>query len=76
MNDLKLLQQCYMVNTDYRELYPAIECHNDIYYIQYDLCNNHIRFQMTEENVIDKLWIAQIKRKVIEWISEVKEYED
>lgn len=73
MNDLKVLQQCYMVKADYRELYPAIEHYNDTYYVQYDLGNNHIRFEMTESNVIDNLWIAQIKRKVIEWINGVSE---
>lgn len=71
MNDLKVLQQCYMAKTDYRELYPAIEHYNDVYYVQYDLGNNHIRFEINEKNVIDNLWIAQIKRKVIEWINEV-----
>ena len=73
MNDLKVLQQCYMVKADYRELYPAIEHYNDAYYIQYDLGNNHIRFEITEKNIHNRLYLNGIKRKVVEWISEVSE---
>ena len=63
------LQKCYCVEN----LYPTIECCNDIYYIQYDIDNNHIRFEITEKNIHNRLYLNGIKRKVIEWISEVSE---
>lgn len=71
---MELLQQCYMVEVDHKQLYPSIECYNDMYYIQYDLGNNHIEFELTDNNVHDNLWMARIKRKVVEWYDEITSY--
>lgn len=68
--DLELLQQCYMVEVDHKQLYPAITTFRDEYHIQYDLGDNHIMFVVTYENIYNRLYLSGIKRKVVEWVDE------
>lgn len=71
---MEMLQQMYMVEVDHRQLYPAIEYYDNTYYIQYDLGNEHTRFEVTERNLYNTLYCASVKRKVIEWVNEIKSY--
>lgn len=63
------LEKCYCVEN----LYPTVTNYDNMYYVQYDIYNNHIRFGITEKNICNKLYIAQIKQRVVEWIGECME---
>lgn len=68
---IKTLQQMYMVEVDYKQLYPNITCYNDEYHIRYDLGNNHIMFVVTDENIYNRLYLNGVIRKVVEWVNDV-----
>lgn len=62
---MELLQQMYMVEVDYKQLYPAIEYYDNKYYI---------RFEMTEHSLYNTLYCASVKRKVVEWVNEIESH--
>lgn len=71
---LESLQKIYSIKAGNKQLVPCITSHfNDMYHIRYDLDNTHLQFEITEDNLYNRIYLADIKRKAIEWVEEIEE---
>lgn len=71
---LESLQKIYSIKVDNKQLVPGITSHfNDMYHIRYDLDNNHLQFEITEDTLYNRIYSVDIKRKAIEWVEEIEE---
>lgn len=71
--NLETLQQMYSVKVNNKQLLPCVTIHFwDMYHIRYDLGDNHIQFEVPEENLYNRLYLAGIRRKAVEWAEEIE----
>ena len=71
--NLETLQQMYSIKVNNKQLLPRVTIHFlDMYYIRYDLDDNHLQFAVTEKNLYNRLYLAGIRRNAVEWAEEIE----
>lgn len=70
--DLELLQQCLMVEVDYKQLYPAISEINGIVYVQYDVGDEHLTIDVPTYVLNDFRSCRVIREKCYQWYEGLK----
>lgn len=65
---MNLLQQAFTVEVDFKQLIPSITEYNGNTIIQYDMGDNHIRFELTDEELADTMTYTVIRNRVKHWV--------
>lgn len=65
---MNLLQQAFTVEVDFKQLIPSVTEFNGFTIIQYDFGNQHIKFELTDEQLSDPITYQLVRNKVKHWV--------
>lgn len=65
---MELLQRAFAVEVDSKQLLPSVIEFNGKTILQYDFGNNHIKFELDDEQLCDPMTYTTIRHHVTHWV--------